>query len=280
MYRFVTERKLSCLALSGISFGLGAASKWTCIYAGAGLAVLWLLHWIFRLRREKDAGAFVKNILFCLVFFLVLPGCIYYMSYYPYGKAIGLQDVSMYFDPDYAKLVWNNQVSMLTYHVGVNASHPYSSRWYQWIFDARPILYYLNYGSGDMKSAIAAFVSPLLCWGGIFAIIGMVYLTFWKQDKKAGFILIGYLAQLVPWMFIGRITFEYHYFACTVFLLLAVCYVLDVIVRTGKHGKRYLYSFTGLSVLLFAAFYPVLSGMWATIGYTGNFLRWFPSWPL
>lgn len=280
MYRFVTERKLSCLALSGISFGLGAASKWTCIYAGAGLAVLWLLHWIFRLRREKDAGAFVRNILFCLVFFVVLPGCIYYMSYYPYGKAIGLQGVSMYFDPDYAKLVWNNQVSMLTYHVGVNASHPYSSRWYQWIFDARPILYYLNYGSGDMKSAIAAFVSPLLCWGGIFAIIGMVYLTFWKRDKKAGFILIGYLAQLVPWMFIGRITFEYHYFACTVFLLLAVCYVLDVIVRTGKHGKRYLYSFTGLSVLLFAAYYPVLSGMWATIGYTGNFLRWFPSWPL
>ena len=67
MYRFVTERKLSYLALSGISFGLGAASKWTCIYAGAGLAVLWLLHWIFRLRREKDAGAFVRNILFCLV---------------------------------------------------------------------------------------------------------------------------------------------------------------------------------------------------------------------
>ena len=66
----------------------------------------------------------------------------------------------------------------------------------------------------------------------------------------------------------------------TVFLLLAVCYVLDVIVRTRKHGKRYLYSFTGLSVLLFAAYYPVLSGMWATMGYTGNFLRWFPSWPL
>ncbi|MFR0875051.1 MAG: hypothetical protein ACLSHC_10910 [Bilophila wadsworthia] len=26
------------------------------------------------------------------------------------------------------------------------------------------------------------------------------------------FIVIGYLAQLVPWFFIGRITFAYHYF--------------------------------------------------------------------
>ena len=31
-----------------------------------------------------------------------------------------------------------------------------------------------------------------------------------------------------------RITFEYHYFACTVFLTLAVCYVLDVLRRAGK----------------------------------------------
>ena len=31
------------LALSGLFFGLGAASKWTCLYAGAGLGVLWVL---------------------------------------------------------------------------------------------------------------------------------------------------------------------------------------------------------------------------------------------
>ena len=90
MYRFVTERKLRCLALSGVAFGLGAASKWTCIYAGAGLAVIWLLHWVFRLKKERDFRALAENILFCLVFFVLIPGVIYYVSYYPYGKAIGL----------------------------------------------------------------------------------------------------------------------------------------------------------------------------------------------
>lgn len=276
MYRFVTERKLGHLALSGISFGLGTASKWTCIYAGGGLALIWLLHWIFRMKQEKNYRAFVENILFCLVFFAVIPLCIYYMSYYPYGKAIGLEGVGMYFEPEYAKLVWNNQVYMLTYHAGVNATHPYSSEWYQWIFDARPILYYLKYGA-DTKSAIASFVSPLLCWGGLFAMIGMGYLTFRKKDKKAGFILIGYLAQLVPWIFISRITFEYHYFACTVFLVLAVCYALDILRRTSKRGRADLYAFTVVSVLLFVAFMPVLTG--TETGFVSG-LKWFSSWPI
>lgn len=276
MYRFVTERKLWCLALSGISFGLGAASKWTCIYAGAGLAVLWLLHWVFRLKKEKTVRPLLENILFCLLFFVVIPCAIYYASYYPYGKAIGLSGPGMYLKPEYAKLVWDNQVSMFTYHVGVDATHPYSARWYEWVFNARPILYYLHYGEGT-KSAIACFVSPLLCWGGLFAMLGMGYLALWRRDKKAGFILIGYLAQLVPWMFVRRITFEYHYFACTVFLTLAVCYALDVLRRTGKQGKYAMYAVALVSVLLFAAFSPVLTGT-----ETGmmTYLKWFPSWPI
>lgn len=276
MYRFVTERKMWCLALSGIAFGLGAASKWTCIYAGAGLAVIWLLHWVLRLKREKDVRALVENILFCLVFFVALPCAVYYASYYPYGKAIGLDGPGMYLDPKYAKLVWDNQVSMFTYHVGVDATHPYSSSWYQWLFDARPILYYLHYGTGT-KSAIACFVSPLLCWGGLFAMVGMVYLAFWRRDNKAGFILLGYLAQLVPWMFVKRITFEYHYFACTVFLTLALFYALDVLRRSGKRGKYAMYAVTLVSVLLFAAFSPVLTGT-DTAMTTG--LKWLPSWPI
>ena len=34
-------KKLLALGLSGVAFGLGASSKWTCFYSGAGLAVLY-----------------------------------------------------------------------------------------------------------------------------------------------------------------------------------------------------------------------------------------------
>ena len=79
------------LALAGLFFGVGAACKWTCLYAGAGLGVIWALHWIFRLVREKKGarGAFGKNILFCLCFFVLVPALVYYVSYYPYGAARG-----------------------------------------------------------------------------------------------------------------------------------------------------------------------------------------------
>lgn len=276
MYRFVSERNLKCLALSGVCFGLGAASKWTCIYAGGGLAVLWLGHWIIRLR-EGEWKAFARNAAFCLVWFAAVPVMLYYMSYYPYGESQGMSGIGMYFDPQYAKIVWDNQVSMLTYHVGVDATHPYSSTWYQWIFDIRPILYYLHYGEGT-RGSIAAFLSPLVCWGGLLAMVGMGYLALFRRDKKAGFILLGYLAQLLPWVFVSRIVFNYHYFACTVFLCLALGYVAAVLDKAGR--RRCVYAMNGVSVALFALFYPALSGILVPSSYGDLVMKWLSSWPL
>lgn len=277
MYRFVSERNLKCLALSGVSFGLGAASKWICIYAGIGLGVIWLIHWIMRLIRERAYIDCLKNIGFCLVWFAAVPVAIYYMSYYPYGESQGLRGIGMYFDPHYAKIVWDNQVSMFTYHVGVNATHPYSSEWYEWIFNVRPILYYLNYGTGT-RGEIAAFLSPLVCWGGMLAMVGMGYLAFFRRDSKAAFILLGYLAQLLPWVFVERIVFNYHYFACTVFLCLAMGYVAAVLDKAGQ--RKNVYAMTAVSVALFVLFYPALSGVQVAQGYGDSIMKWLSTWPL
>ena len=187
-------RKLD-LALSGVCFGLGAASKWTCLYAGAGLV----------------------------------------------------------------------------------AEHPYSSSWWQWLVDARPILYYLEYGEGTVSS-IAAFVSPLLCWAGLVSVLLLIVRAVHKRDRRALFIVIGYLAQLVPWMVVSRLTFAYHYFAAVVFLVLALCAVFDEM--RAKGHIRWMYAFTGVSLALFAMFYPVLTGVEVSRYYSWKVLKWFPSWPL
>ena len=44
-------KKLALLGLSGLSFGLGVSSKWTCLYSGAGLAVLYFGDLIYHLIR-------------------------------------------------------------------------------------------------------------------------------------------------------------------------------------------------------------------------------------
>ena len=67
--------------------------------------------------------------------------------------------------------MWENQRYMLSYHSGVTDTHPYSSRWYQWLFDIRPILYYMDNSVPGYTTRFAAFVNPVVCWGGLLAVL-------------------------------------------------------------------------------------------------------------
>ncbi|MEG1764873.1 MAG: glycosyltransferase family 39 protein [Oscillospiraceae bacterium] len=295
MYRHITAprepfspkwRQTLPLFLSGLFFGIGIASKWTAVYAGAGLALIWLLFRIARGRELVKTGhgrehtmELCKSIAQCIVFFVIIPAIIYYVSYYPYGTARGMSGVSMFFDKEYLKIFLSNQEYMFTYHAGVTATHPYSARWYQWIVDARPILYYLKSQPDNMKSAFAAFMNPLVCWGGLLAVISMGWRTFRYKDGKALFLLIGYLAQLVPWMFITRITFEYHYFPCLIFIVLSLCHVFNSFRLRDRHWKPKVFGATAACLLLFVLFYPVLTGISVPRAYS-DLLAWIPgAWP-
>ena len=165
---------------------------------------------------------------------------------------------------------------MFTYHSGVTAEHPYSSRWYQWMLDIRPILYYLHYFPDSSRSSFGAWVNPILCWAGLLALFVLGYMALFRRDKKALFLLVGYLAQLLPWIFIGRITFAYHYFPCAAFLVLALGYVFSLM---GKRGRGYVLGLTALCVLVFVLFYPALSGLRVDNAAATRLLQWLPTWP-
>ena len=269
------------LALSGLMFGLGCACKWTVIYGGMGLALLWLLRVILKYRAKGLAAygpEFLKTALLSVVFFVLIPTAIYCLSYIPYGTAVGIPFPQMLTRKDYYKLIWDNQVYMLNYHRGVDQTHPYSSRWWQWLFDTRPILYYLHYGA-ESKSALGCFNSPLISWGGLVAIFAMIP-AFWRRRNPAAILIwIGYACQFLPWVAITRTTFAYHYFGASLFLTLAICFVFaELISRRGKND-RIVYGFTVLELGLFALFYPVLSGAAASVEYCLTFLKWLPGWP-
>ena len=282
MWRFVSGGRWRYLALSGLFFGLGAASKWTCIYAGAGLAVIWLAYWITQARKPRFAARFLGNCAFCLVFFVAVPLAVYYASYYHYGTANGLEGgVGMYFTRDYFDIVVDNQVYMWEYHSDLVSEHPYASRWYQWIIDARPILYYLEYfEDGSTKSAFGAFMNPVFCWTGLLAMGANVLLMIKDRDGRAAFTVIGYLAQLLPWVLVTRLTFAYHYFPSELFLLLALANVWRKLGELAAPNlRRNMYAVTGACTGLFVAFYPVLTGLRCALWYTRGLLKWFPSWP-
>ena len=271
---FLMTDSLKALALSGISFGLGCACKWTCVYAGAGLAVLWAGYWIGH--RKRGFPAFVKNCLFCVGFFVVMPCLIYYLAYIPYGRAAGVKGV---FNREYLDIVLSNQTYMFTYHAGLVAEHPYSSRWYQWLLDIRPILYYLQYFDDGSRSSFGAFLNPVLCWGGLLALAVCLYRAIFRLDRTAMFILIGYLAQLLPWVLVTRLTFAYHYFPCCVFLVLAIGYVFRLMEDGTPHCRVYLWGFAGLSAAVFVLFFPALTGLRVDNAAATQLMGWLPTWP-
>ena len=292
MYLWLTEpegsrRRLLWLALAGTSFGLGAASKWTGIYAGAGLGLLWLAYWAERLvraRKTPDAagtwGALLRNIGWCLIFFVLVPCCIYYVSYWSYAPSQGVDGPFRLFKPGYMRIVLDNQEYMWNYHSDLESTHPYSSKWYQWIFDVRPILYYMENAADGSSVRIASFNSPLVSWAGLAAMVAMGWLAVRDRDRTAGFILVGYLANLLPWVLVSRLTFAYHYFPASVFLALGIGYLFGDLRRHDPRWKASVGSFTAAALALFCVFYPVLAGVSRPEWYAKLFLRWFvDTWP-
>lgn len=282
LYDYCRREKPLSLALCGLSFGLGCACKWICLYAGAGLGLIWVSHWAFRfldaLRSEQPQlrRHFAKHVLLALLFLVLLPGLIYYLSYLPYGQAGG----AALFSKEYTQIVLDNQSFMFSYHSNVSAKHPFASRWYQWVLNIRPIQYYLHHFGDGTRSSICALLNPALCWGGILSLFVLLYTAIFRRDKKAAFILVGYFSQLVPWMFIKRPTFEYHYFAASLFLVLMLCYVFSLMRDNFRGWLRFALPFTLVSVLLFALFFPALSGDRVNTARATELMRWLPTWPL
>jgi len=294
MYRHITtdpdapfRKSLTPLALSGLFFGLSFASKWTGFYAGAGLLIIYVIRLCqlrlhYRSSEKKGFGLYLtKTLLFSMLFFVIIPVTIYYLSYIPYGLAVGMDIRSgMLWNPWFFQIVWQNQISMFSYHSGLVATHPFSSTWWQWIFNVRPILYVNGAGPDGTRATFGAFGNPVVWWGGFVAMIIMAVRIFADRDGKALFILIGYLAQLLPWVAVTRIVFAYHYFPSTLFLVLALAYIFNLIIEHRKRaGYKVVFAYTAVTGLVFAMFFPSLSGMYMPHWYYSTFIRWFGTWP-
>ena len=293
MYRHITtnveaplRKSLVPLALSGFFFGLSIATKWIGFYAGAGLLIIYVIR-LFQLgsyynSTGKDGfGLYLtKTLLFSILFFVIVPALVYYLAYIPYGLARGLTlGGGMLWDVRFFELVWGNQVYMFSYHYNLAAEHPFSSVWWQWIFNIRPVLY-VNNIYGDTRATFGAFGNPVVWWGGFLAMLMMAVRIFTHRDGKALFILIGYLTQLLPWIAVSRIVFAYHYFPSTLFLVLALTHVFNTILeRRERSGRSAVYAYTAVSGTIFAVFYPALSGLYLPVWYYSDILRWFRAWP-
>jgi len=293
-YDTPVERTFLPLGACGIMFGLGVASKWTGLYAGAGLAILFFISLYKRFMEYRYALAhpreivngfscqkiiqkFVPNTMrtigFCLLFFVVIPFILYTLSYIPFRE---------YGQDGLLTKMWNNQISMYNYHSNLTATHGYSSLWYEWPTMKRPVFYYSKILGNDMYQGISAFGNPAVWYTAIPAALYTFYCALRKKCNTASFLSIGLLAQFIPWTFVTRCTFLYHYFPSTPFLIGMICYALASLKKHMPKKAFYLLVtfFLIITIGLFIMFYPVISGMPVSGAYVTKFLRWQDSWVL
>lgn len=180
------------LGLCGLSFGLGAASKWICLYGGAGLAVIFFITLFKRFKEYTVAkesvlkatgetkkylqhiiDSFVANtcytILFCILVFIIIPVIIYAASYYPYWNATG--ETRPWYE-----IILKNQQDMYNYHSQLKATHGYQSDWYTWPVMYLPMFYYLGPNDAENMSAIYAFGNPMVWYSGLVCTLMSIYI--------------------------------------------------------------------------------------------------------
>lgn len=255
------------LGLCGISMAFGVATKWTGVYAGIGLGILFIWYTLTHFPQKQVRQLF----LFCCLFFIVIPVVVYTLAFIPvvgYTEYNGLIDKTI-----------QGTLSMYDYHSKLVAEHYYSSPFYEWPFIWMPLLYANDMVNATDVSAVSCMGNPAIWWIGIPCVFFILYRWIIKKDKKAGFLFIAYAAQYIPWMSIGRITFIYHYFPAILFVMLITGYTMELLKEHFSWGQKAITFYLIAVVLCFFLFFPVISGYPVNREW-GLSLRWLKDWIL
>jgi dolichyl-phosphate-mannose--protein O-mannosyl transferase len=191
-------------------------------------------------------------------------------------------------------------VEMMAANVRLDATHPYSSKWYTWPIMQRDIFYWQGDrapDSTDPRGYIYLLGNPEVYWLGsasaLFLIILWLVTKVWRKNERIAslpglkqdphefkfklfFIVFGYLINFLPFIFIGRVMFLYHYEAALLFSVMALAMILDFI-QVPKMKLITSIILVIIALGLFIYFSPLTYG--TTISDQTLMQRmWLPSW--
>ncbi len=282
------------LLLCAFVTGMGISIKWTGIYSMVGIGIAFFVFCIYNYHPnlstlsahicnndghaesmdEPCQEVIIRRSYICRLFWggvillSLIPAAIYVISFIPGSMASGESNVIGY--------MWSSSVSMFQFHTNETSSHPYSSTWYSWCLDVKPLLDAFTPLDDNIYSVIATFGNPVIWLSGIIAAFYMLYRSLHK-DKHAAYLSFAWLAMYIPWFFIRRTVFIYQYYACSIFLTCLLSYSLYIF---GRRHKRLIPAFIAVCLAVFVMFFPVISGSAVSSTYIQHFLQWFPAWEL
>lgn len=260
------------LVAAGIALGLALGSKWNAAPLAAlpGLAFLVMRARAGRRRLlTSTRGAPVPGVSLVEagLWLGALPLAVYAFTYLP-----------AWFFAEGAIGTASGSRNLLTLHAdamrlqeSVVKSHPYMSRWPEWVLNARSIWYLYEPIDGAQRG-IVLIGNPLTMLLGLPALLWAVSEAVFRRNRTAAAVGLLYAVTVGFWIVSAKpVQFLYHYFLPSMALLAALALALDALWQRGRRWLALL-PLAG-SVALFAYFYPILSAAPLAAGKQA-FLQW------
>ncbi len=274
-----------------VALGCLIASKW---YGVMGFGVSWLVLILVasqRFLKKKIAlwgnpRGFRLDVALLSIVFISMT--VYMLAWVPdiARNAKSVNEIHNFNDVVY------RQYTMFEYHDHLKATHPYSSKFWEWPLDVVPVAYYYKDlrtnptdPNGCCVREITSMPNPFILWFGLLAIPIVGVLAWRERHKGYALLVLDYLLQWLPWSLSPRIAFEYHYYVDIPLVCICNAIVLQRLWQWGdgqeETKKMLARGLVGAYVLLviagFIYFFPILSATPITWN-AWHQRMWFSKW--
>jgi dolichyl-phosphate-mannose--protein O-mannosyl transferase len=297
-----TDRRGRWLILAALSAGAAASTKWTGLTALALILILWL----YDTRRHFTWGRRLKE----LAILLIIPTLVYVGSFWIHFALMPQSgDGDAFMSVNFQQTLVGNasykagsHMSFLSKFVELNremyeanrtltATHPYSSLWYSWPLDVRPVYYWQGAQLPNGRQGnIYLLGNPIIWWGVLLAAVAGILCAYRRQvrlPKPAVWSLvavgIAYLLNFLPFVPITRVMFIYHYFFAFIFSIAFVVILWNALLNNDNVTvskpvqKRLFIGVFALMLFGFIYFMPISYGLPLTPGELQAHV-WLPTW--
>ncbi|MCL2288110.1 MAG: phospholipid carrier-dependent glycosyltransferase [Candidatus Bathyarchaeota archaeon] len=271
------------LFLSFVFFTFGFSTKWLVLFGFLGELALLISLRLSEVAKDKNGLSAKLYLLFDrpythIVIFVILSIGIYFATYLP----------DMFAGRTFTGII-DLQNSMYSYHAApIGLDHPYSSPGWSWPIVGKTLWIYFSALPDGMRSTVSLFGNPAVWWIGFISVMVLTGFVLFKivtgfrlrqmpkLDVSAVFLVVVFFAQWLPYAFVSRGLFIYHYYSNVPIICLGSAYFISKYWKYNWMKIASIVYFIAV-IALFVLFYPVISGV-PVLTATSESLRWFNQW--
>jgi dolichyl-phosphate-mannose-protein mannosyltransferase len=258
--RWYYNPKLLWIVLAGLLAGAAASIDWS------GLTVLVLVLIVIIAGSHSHKLSWPKSAKRTAII-LVLVSFVYLSSFWLHFELLsksGTGDAFMspafqstlignpYYQPGSHMSFWRKTIElnkeMYDANATIKGTDPYSSKWYTWPAETRPIYVWAgSVASNRSQGNIYLMSNPLTWWLSTLSVLIAMFvvllprlrLAYKKSLPALYFLLVAYFINWLPFAFITRLMFIYHYLFASVFSAMIMVVLINGAITTNHRWKKH-----------------------------------------